>query len=129
TTTPSKVLSESWRVLKRGGTITGSVAFLEPWTWRGKAQLTPSGIFELLSEQFFNVEYIWASWNVFDALEAAFNRKNKEKNKRIIDALKKANEAFSDLVIDNSQLLWEFAGALNFHAVKSKKSEINLIKL
>lgn len=113
-----KVFGEVHRVLKDGGTFTGSIAFLEPWTWGCKCQCSPEGLYSLLCDSKFDIEFIWPSWNVFEALITAFQKKTAEDDK-ILLALQIAAQSFKDLCKKTPFLQWEFAGSINFHVRKS----------
>ncbi len=116
-TNPAKVIAESFRVLNKGGTFSGSIAFLEPWTWEGNLQVSPGGLFLLLQEQGFHTSYIWPSWSVFEALNSAMEAAYVEEED-LTRAIAKAEQIFQEICIKNPNLLWKFAAALNFHAKK-----------
>lgn len=109
--------TESYRVLKIGGTITGSIAFLEPWTWEGNIQASPSGVFLTLQEQGFTPQYIWPSWSVFEAIESAFKEVGIDEA-ILTSSIRTIENALQRLSKQRPRLQWEFAGALNFHAKK-----------
>lgn len=73
TLTPANALAEFHRVLVKGGRLFCSVAFLEPWSWGSKIHFTPSGITLLATEAGFQLENIWATWTVDEAIAELLN--------------------------------------------------------
>lgn len=118
---PHVALLEMSRVLRPHGTITGTVAFLEPWTWGGVVHLTPAGLVLLLREAGFSVRYVWPGWSVDEAVRAARLRKlrNAVRALRCLSAGRATRRRANVL---NGAILQrlEFAATLNFHAVKDR---------
>ena len=113
---PLQTFVEIHRVLRNGGFVAGSIAFLEPGVWKSLCHLTPRGLHEMMRRAGFEVLNIWPSWNVIDALVAAIdNDQTISDKKAILNHLKKiqGSEEYNQLVKNVN-----YAGGLNFHGVK-----------
>jgi SAM-dependent methyltransferase len=70
----------------------------------------------LLEEANFRLEYIWPSWNVFEAVSCASRQKRPQslKSREILGKIERALESGTDVF----QGTLDFSGAIYFHAVK-----------
>lgn len=120
--TPQIVLAEARRVIKPGGSLTGSIAFLEPAIWEGLTHLSASGLVTLLDKADFEIEYLWPSWNVFEAVASAMRQSHElaTNNRAIIQKVSELGTLCSDLF--DAQL--DFSGAFYFHAIKSNSTSL-----
>jgi SAM-dependent methyltransferase len=69
---PYRAASEIFRVLKPGGTLIGSVAFLEPYHARSYFHMSPLGIREVLTRAGFSQIEIHPGWSYIEALNLSF---------------------------------------------------------
>lgn len=111
---PQVMLNEARRVLRPGGTLTGSVAFLEPGVWGSFMHLSPLGLVALLELTCFHLEYIWPSWSVIEAVSCAIRQRpgafaGKKSSAEKIERLgRSSNKMFRETL--------DFSAAVNFHA-------------
>lgn len=118
---PDRALAELHRVLRDGGTLTGTVAFMEPWTWGSLVHLTPGGVIFLLTEAGFRVEHVWPVWDVHDAVGAATSGTGSQDAAALARTLREVHElaaARAGRTRHGSGAL-EFAAAVNFHACRA----------
>ncbi|HEX5715390.1 MAG TPA: class I SAM-dependent methyltransferase [Thermoanaerobaculia bacterium] len=121
---PDLFLREASRVLRAEGTLTGTVAFLEPWTWGSYLHLTPGGLIRLLQDAGFEIEFLWPGWSVGAAVHGSAFRPWT----RLGEAMGKAQDALhrwwwraggsgaSEPASDIFTRRLEYAASLNFHA-------------
>jgi SAM-dependent methyltransferase len=67
---PVVAVREVARILRPGGSFTGSVAFLEPYHLHSHFHLAPDGVVHVLEAASFRVEGLWPQegWLVYDSL-------------------------------------------------------------
>jgi ubiquinone/menaquinone biosynthesis C-methylase UbiE len=113
---PHLVLEEAHRVLRPAGTLTGCVAFLEPAVWDGLMHLSALGLVTLLRQSDFEVQYLWPSWNVFEAVSSGMRESVAMSSEKgdLLQKTESLGESF-DRVLDETL---DFSGAIYFHAVK-----------
>jgi len=111
---PRLVLEEAYRVLLPTGTLTGRVAFLEPAVWGGLMHLSALGLVTLLEQVKFRLEYLWPSWDVFEAISGALLQSTSLSSKDM-KKLKSLLDSCADICKDTL----DFSGAIYFHAVKT----------
>jgi SAM-dependent methyltransferase len=69
---PYRAAAEIFRVLKAGGALVGSVAFLEPYHARSYFHMSPLGIREVLTRAGFAEIEIHPGWSFVEALNLSF---------------------------------------------------------
>lgn len=115
---PHLVLEEARRVIRPAGTLTGCVAFLEPAVWGGLMHLSALGLVTLLEQANLKLEYIWPSWNVFEAVSCAMQQ-SPTQSLKARKAVRKIESALVSCV-DVFQGTLDFSGAIYFHGVKHR---------
>ena len=114
---PLLVFEEARRVMRPAGTLTGCIAFLEPAVWGGLMQLSAAGLAILLRQAGLRLEYIWPSWDVFEAIACAVRQGDlghaagRDALRKVESAQKLYEKVFQDTL--------DFSGAIFFHAEKS----------
>jgi SAM-dependent methyltransferase len=128
---PEQMLRQVNCVLRLGGTISGTVAFLEPWTWESHVHLTPSGLAKLLQGAGFQIEYLWPGWGAGEAVQGSAFRPFHGMGRalgRVQDLLNllwfrgcnALSVAFGRSAEDVFLRRLEVAGSLKFHALKTR---------
>ena len=67
-TDPQKLFSEIYRVLKPGGKLIASSAFLEPYHAYSRFHISALGILQLLKDNNLKIESLSPGWDIFSAL-------------------------------------------------------------
>ncbi len=113
---PRLVFEEAHRVIRPAGTLTGCVAFLEPAVWGSLLSLSAMGLVTLLEQADFRLEYIWPSWDVFEAVSYAM-QESAPQSPEGIGAMRKIERALDSRIKIFRESL-DYSGAIYFHAVK-----------
>jgi SAM-dependent methyltransferase len=115
---PDRALAELHRVLGNKGTITGTVAFMEPWVWGSLVHLTPGGVMFLLTEAGFTVEHIWPVWHVHGCGRCGDERGRQQTRGVPRPKLREVHEFATAHAgsLGRGGAPLEFAAAVNFHA-------------